>query len=104
MRIILDMKIPQINFHDWTLISIISFLFSGLGITLIIFLRNKYLFKKDESKIIAFFNREIGTTKFWTSHRIASEVNLTVNRVQEVCGNSSKFKRNQKEKDSYSLK
>lgn len=86
------------------IINVIIFLFSGVGIALSIYARKKYLFKKDESKILNFFRSEKGVTKFWTSHRIASEVNLTVSRVQEVCGNSSKFKRNQREKDSYSLK
>ena len=62
--------------------------------------------KGDEEEIINFLTEKIHDTdkSFISTHRIASEVNLTESRVNEVCSKSDKIRRNQKERETWTLR
>ncbi|GMQ89580.1 MAG: hypothetical protein BMS9Abin09_1082 [Gammaproteobacteria bacterium] len=62
-------------------------------------------FKMDEKKIHKFLTASTANTEFTfrSEHRIASETNLSEERVHKVCSKSKKIARNQKEKKSWRL-
>jgi hypothetical protein len=79
--------------------------FAGIGIWAIDLIRTKYQFRKDEKRIVKFFNDHKHENKeFRTTYRIAAEVNLTQSRVIDVCSNSLKIRRNQLELETWALK
>lgn len=82
------------------IIGLVGGLSAGAGIWVIDRLRELYLFSRDEKRIMTFYEEtQKEEWNFFTTHRIASEVNLTIERVNYVCSYSKKVRRNQREKE-----
>jgi hypothetical protein len=93
------------NYCSDILIGLSGGLFAGLGIWLLDFFKEKYLFCRDEKRILKFFkDHENDDYEFRKTFRIASEVNLTENRVIYICSNSEKIKRNEKKEETWELR
>ena len=76
---------------------------AGLGIWIIDRIRERYLFNKDEKRLIGFLTENPSDYFLRTTHRIASGVNLSEDRVRYVCSFSEKIKRNSGEKELWRL-
>jgi hypothetical protein len=75
---------------------------AGIGIWFLDRAREGYLFWRDEKRIIKFFEEPEHQKEGWdffSTVRIASYVNLTLERVNFVCSYSKKISRNQKDKE-----
>ncbi len=88
------------------IIGIFGGLFSGIGIWLLDRLGKLRDFTKDENSIVTFLTKHINETDFIfnTTYRISSEVNLTESRVNEICSRSTKIRRNQKNKETWTIR
>jgi CRISPR/Cas system CSM-associated protein Csm2 small subunit len=66
---------------------------------------NRLKFKRDEKKIITFLKKSNQKTShtFRSTHAIVSDTNLSENRVRKICSLSKQIRRNQKEKESWTL-
>ena len=69
----------------------------------VFWLIRKILFLMDENKILEFLKQSRGETgyRFRSTEAIVSATNLEQSRVQAICGNSKKIRRNQAEKESW---
>jgi len=86
------------------IIGLVGGLSAGTGIWIIDRMRECYLFIRDEKRIVKFFNEKIMNDEFRNTYRIASEVNLTEDRVRYICSNSKEIKRNEKKDEVWSLR
>ena len=78
---------------------------AGVGIWVIDSIKRAYLFCRDEKRILKFFedDKKYNET-FRTTHRIASAVDFTMERVNHVCSYSRKIDRNELENESWRLR
>ena len=74
---------------------------AGFGIWLLDRIREQFLFNRHERRIITFLREE---DAWHTTYRIASEVNLTEERVRFVCSTSQTIRRNQVERETWTLR
>ena len=85
--------------------NIVQGVLATLVASLIIWMLAGIKAKYDQNKIISFLKKSKKETNhtFRTTHAIASETNLSKERVGKLGSKSKKIKRNQKEKESWKL-
>ena len=86
---------------DQILIGIIS----GIAVIIIIGIVKMIKDKSDTNKIISYLQASLKTSdyKLRSNHAIASETNLSEERVRNLCSKSTAIKRNTNEKESWQL-
>lgn len=93
------------EFWKSILIGLLGGLFAGVGLWLLDWIREQWLFWRDQKRIVDFMEREKGKDYDWRSTQVlASNNNLTLERVYYVCSYSKKIKRNELDNEVWELK
>jgi len=78
---------------------------SGIAVLIIIGIIKMIKDKSDTNKIISCLQNSLKTTDhtFRSNHAIASDTNLSEERVRKICSKAKEIKRNTNEKESWQL-
>ena len=101
-KLAIEVEKRQNNTTNNFFLNLIAGLFSVFILWLIRFTKKKI----DEIKTVNFLKKSSGSTsyKFRSTHFLASHLNMTENKIRQICNSSRKISRNSKKKETWKLK